>query len=60
MQLHLQPAYESLGYRGGDLPAAEAAAAELFSLPIFPEMPTKDAEYVADCLKELSRASSYN
>jgi dTDP-4-amino-4,6-dideoxygalactose transaminase len=36
--LHLQKAYASLQYRQGDLPVAEKAAAEIVSLPMFPQL----------------------
>ncbi len=36
--VHLQPAYSDLGYAAGELPHAEAAAREVLSLPMFPEM----------------------
>jgi dTDP-4-amino-4,6-dideoxygalactose transaminase len=36
--LHLQKAYTSLTYRLGDFPAAEKAAAEIVSLPMFPQL----------------------
>jgi dTDP-4-amino-4,6-dideoxygalactose transaminase len=36
--LHLQKAYTALNYRLGDLPVSERAAAEIISLPMFPQL----------------------
>jgi dTDP-4-amino-4,6-dideoxygalactose transaminase len=36
--LHLQKAYASLGYKAGDFPVTERVAAEIVSLPMFPQM----------------------
>ena len=36
--LHLQKAYEWLGHAVGDLPVAEMVAAEIVSLPMFPQL----------------------
>ncbi|HWQ96424.1 MAG TPA: DegT/DnrJ/EryC1/StrS family aminotransferase [Candidatus Methylomirabilis sp.] len=36
--VHLQPAYTELGYKSGDFPISERAAAEELSLPMYPEL----------------------
>ncbi|MGH9721186.1 MAG: DegT/DnrJ/EryC1/StrS family aminotransferase [Bryobacteraceae bacterium] len=48
--VHLQPAYSDLGYRHGDFPNSESAAAEVLSIPMFPEMTREQIESVADAL----------
>ncbi|HKN35820.1 MAG TPA: DegT/DnrJ/EryC1/StrS family aminotransferase [Terriglobales bacterium] len=48
--LHLQPVMASLHYAKGDFPKAEASASTILSLPIFPELRTYEAEYVAEQL----------
>ena len=46
--LHLQPAYEGLGYGVGDFPVAERRAERILSLPMFPEIdPPQRAHVVA-------------
>ncbi|MBE3033487.1 MAG: DegT/DnrJ/EryC1/StrS family aminotransferase [Actinobacteria bacterium] len=46
--LHLQPAYKHLGYGPGDFPVAEAMAARILSLPMFPELTPQQQEYVVE------------
>jgi len=46
--LHLQKAYRALGYREGDFPVAEKAAAEILSLPMYPHLSHAEQEYVAE------------
>jgi dTDP-4-amino-4,6-dideoxygalactose transaminase len=48
--LHLQPAFASLGYSAGDLPATEVACKRVVSLPIFAELTEHEAERVADAV----------
>jgi len=45
--LHLQPAYEWLGYRKGDFPNSELAAREVLSLPLYPELGPEQVETIA-------------
>ena len=48
--LHLQKAYASLRYRLGDFPITEKVAAEIVSLPMFPQL---SAEQQARVVEEL-------
>jgi len=49
--LHLQMPYRDLGYRRGEFPAAERAAERMLSLPLYPELPTTQREYVVDSIR---------
>ncbi|MDA8422641.1 MAG: DegT/DnrJ/EryC1/StrS family aminotransferase [Nitrospiraceae bacterium] len=50
--LHLQTAYEDLGMKPGSLPAAEQAAQEVLSLPMYPELTEGQIKQVADAVKK--------
>src|SRR5271169_6880966 len=45
--LHLQKAYQYLGYKKGDFPVTERAAEEILSLPMFPQLQPNQQEEVA-------------
>jgi dTDP-4-amino-4,6-dideoxygalactose transaminase len=50
--LHLQKAYTSMQYREGDFPVTERAAAEIVSLPMFPNLtPVQQARVVDEVRK---------
>jgi dTDP-4-amino-4,6-dideoxygalactose transaminase len=49
--IHLQKAYEDLGYRQGDLPLTEQCCLEILSLPLFPEMKEHKVEEVAESIR---------
>ena len=48
--IHLQPIYASLNYRPGDLPETEKASAEVFSLPMYPELNTEQIQLIAQAI----------
>jgi dTDP-4-amino-4,6-dideoxygalactose transaminase len=49
---HLQAAVASLGHAAGSFPEAERAVAEILTIPLFPELPMEDVEYVANAIRE--------
>lgn len=53
--VHQQPAHADLGYRGGDFPHSEQAAAEVLSLPMFPELTDAQVEAVAAAVGACAR-----
>lgn len=53
--IHLQPAFAPLGHRPGDFPVAEAAAGEILSLPMYPEITPAQQERVVDEVRKALR-----
>lgn len=54
--LHLQPIYASLGHKPGDFPESERAAQEALSLPMYPELSSKQIGRVVAAIAEFERA----
>jgi dTDP-4-amino-4,6-dideoxygalactose transaminase len=50
--VHRQPAYAHLGLGEGSLPATEAAAREILSLPLYPELSEAQVRAVAGAIRE--------
>ncbi len=57
LSLHQQECFASLGYRKGDFPESERAAAESLALPVYPELPQEDLRYVAESIRDFYRQS---
>jgi dTDP-4-amino-4,6-dideoxygalactose transaminase len=51
--VHLLPAYQDLGYKAGQFAHSEKAAAEVLSLPMYPELTASMQEEVVAALLEL-------
>ena len=54
--LHLQNAYQHLNFKKGDYPVTESVAAEIVSLPMYPQMTQEQLEEVAKKVKEFASA----
>lgn len=52
LPLHLQPAFRFLGYRKGDFPVSEKLSKEVISLPMYPEIASKEIRFVC---KEINK-----
>jgi dTDP-4-amino-4,6-dideoxygalactose transaminase len=48
--LHLQKAYQHLGYKQGDFPVTERVASEIVSLPMFPQLAAMQQALVAESI----------
>jgi dTDP-4-amino-4,6-dideoxygalactose transaminase len=58
LPLHLQECYRDLGYRESDLPESEAAARETISIPVYPELSSRQQEYVVEQIGEFVGSAS--
>ena len=54
--LHRQKCFQSLGYRPGSFPETERAAAEVLSLPIFPELTSREQQTVVTRIGDFFQA----
>jgi len=52
--VHLQNAYEFLGFKAGSFPVAEKVASEFISLPMFAELTEEQISFAANMVKELA------
>ncbi|MBI5122343.1 DegT/DnrJ/EryC1/StrS family aminotransferase [Candidatus Roizmanbacteria bacterium] len=58
LPLHLQKAYDYLGYKHGDFPNTEKASEEILSLPMYEYMTKKQIKYVVKSIKEFSKVEN--
>ncbi len=54
LPLHLQEAYQGLGYREGDFPVAERLAREVLSIPVYPELTDEKMGQVVSAILEFT------
>lgn len=53
---HLQPAFAAQGWRPGQFPVAEELAAQVLTLPLYPELSDTQQERVIELLREVCHA----
>ena len=53
--VHLQPFYQSKGFKKGDYPFAELHAKKAISLPIYPNLNFQDQDYIIEVFNKLSK-----
>jgi len=56
--LHLQKAYVHLGYRAGDFPVADAAANQIVSLPMYPQLDTEQQRRIVQQVADFAAVST--
>lgn len=49
--IHLQKAFDFLGYKAGDFPVAEKLSREILSLPIYPELTQPQVTYICEKIR---------
>jgi len=57
--LHLQACFASLGYRPGDFPRSETAAAQTLALPVYPELSDAEQHYVVGSIFRFIQERTY-
>jgi dTDP-4-amino-4,6-dideoxygalactose transaminase len=53
--VHLQKSFAELGHKEGDFPHSEAAAREVLSMPMYPELPADQQDIVIAALKDWAK-----
>jgi len=48
LSLHLQACFRHLGYKEGDFPVSEDLTRRVLALPVYPELPPEDIDFVVD------------
>jgi dTDP-4-amino-4,6-dideoxygalactose transaminase len=57
--IHLLEGATDLGYRKGDFPVAEAAATQVISIPVHPELSSSEVEAVAEAISAISESRGH-
>lgn len=56
VSLHQQECFRPLGYQTGDMPVSEHAAAEVISLPMYPELTAEQQQHVCQAVATFMRS----
>lgn len=56
--LHVQAAFSSLGYQAGDFPVTEEAAADILSLPMYPQLRRDQQQRIVAAIREFGNVEA--
>ena len=56
--LHMQACFKDLGYKAGDFPVSERAAAEALAIPVYPELDRNSQSYVVESISSFYRQAN--
>ena len=58
LPLHLQPCFDYLGYKAGDLPVSEMLSREVLALPVFPGLKAEEQEALVEKISKFFKFKS--
>ena len=56
LPMHMQECFQYLGYKEGDFPVSEKSAKNTLAIPVYPELPREELEYVVETISKFFKS----